>query len=72
MGQALFLLSLLRRSTISVRTPYPLRLIRGTFICLSHEASVSVSLMEDSLHRSKAAFFPQEAIVDPLQEHLDC
>jgi len=27
--------------------------------------------MEDSLHRSKAAFFPQEAIVDPLQEHLD-
>jgi hypothetical protein len=27
--------------------------------------------MEDSLHRSKAAFFPKEAIVDPLQEHLD-
>ena len=27
--------------------------------------------MEDSLHHSKAAFFPQKTIVDPLQEHLD-
>gem|GEM_PF-2406900 len=44
MGQALFLFSLLRRSTISVRTSYPLRLIRGTFIRWSHEASVSVFL----------------------------
>ena len=27
--------------------------------------------MEDSLHHPKVAFFPQEAIVGPLQEHLD-
>ena len=44
----------------------------GHFICWPHEASVPVFyLIENSLRHTKSSFFPQEASVDLLQEHLD-